>query len=116
MAISGTVQDLFSVRNMFFCGAGLLAPFQSHWSLLIFGLAPFRRPSRPPQLAAALRRNETPSATLSLTLLRRKAMPYPQSQSVPLSRIESYTVDWNAFVTVALAISIATIIAMLFAQ
>ncbi|MFZ0376132.1 MAG: hypothetical protein WA425_09780 [Xanthobacteraceae bacterium] len=43
-------------------------------------------------------------------------MPYPQSQSVPLSRIESYTVDWNAFVTVALAISIATIIAMLFAQ
>jgi len=43
-------------------------------------------------------------------------MPYPQSRSVPLSRLESYTVDWSALVAAALAVSTATIVAMLFAQ
>jgi hypothetical protein len=42
-------------------------------------------------------------------------MPYPQSQSVPLSRLENYTVDWSVLVAATLAVSIATIVGMLFA-
>ena len=41
-------------------------------------------------------------------------MFYPQSQSVQLSRLETYTVDWSVLVAATLVVSIASIVTMIF--
>jgi hypothetical protein len=46
---------------------------------------------------------------------RRETMSYSQPRPVQISRFESYAVDWNAFVAVALVVAIVSTAVMLFA-